>query len=177
MTQRFVHILLILLATSTLHQSCSRPNAAAQTMSDKKRILYSQIFGIELNGNEDTLLLDELSSWLKTPYRSGMAIKGKGTDCSGFVRNVYLNVYGITLKRESEAMSGQIEVINRRKLGCGNLVFFKNWKGSINHVGIYISNGNFIHAASSNNARITISNLSEEYYSPKYWAGGKVKGE
>lgn len=145
-------------------------------MSEQTRQYYSQVFGFELDGHEDTLLLKELESWIGTPYQNGMSTKGIGTDCSGFILQVYSVVYGIQLKRSAENMAHQITVVNRRKLNCGHLVFFNDWIGNIAHVGIYLGNGNFIHATSGSRAGITISNLNtDRHYSKRYWAGGYIK--
>lgn len=56
--------------------------------------------------------------------------------------------------------------VSRSNLRAGDLIFF-NTDGPISHVGIYIGGGEFIHA-SSGSGRITISDLSQSYYSSRY---------
>ena len=81
--------------------------------------------------------------WLGTPYLYGGNTKA-GVDCSGFVRNVYLEI-GIDLPRTS---AQQFEFLIPTKVPVvGDLVFFK--KGNIiNHVGIFIGDGKIIHSSS-----------------------------
>jgi lipoprotein Spr len=53
----------------------------------------------------------------------------------------------------------------------GDLVFF-NTRGGVSHVGVYITNGNFVHSASSEG--VMTSNLEDAYYSRRFIGGGRV---
>ena len=93
----------------------------------------------------------------------------KGFDCSGFVSYVFKH-FGITLDRTSRGMGSYGTAVKKSELQPGDLVFFDTNGGlnGINHVGIYIGNNKFIHASSYLNRKVTISYLSESYYSSHY---------
>ena len=99
-------------------------------------------------------------------------------DCSGFTVWVYRQ-HGYTLPRtaaEQYRMRGK--QISRSKLRRGDLVFFKNLgTGKINHVGIYISKGKFIHAGSGSNdggPKVKISRLDRGMYKDRFICGKRV---
>jgi lipoprotein Spr len=54
----------------------------------------------------------------------------------------------------------------------GDLVFF-NTRGGISHVGLYLGNNYFVHSSTSGG--VTISSLTDDYYSKKFLSGGRVK--
>lgn len=120
-------------------------------------------------------LLNELKSWIGTPYRYGGNSRS-GVDCSGLVCQVYQNVYGMTLSRRSEDQY-RYDIKNYlagNQLNTGDLVFFSidNKAGNVNHVGIYLDEYMFVHAGSKG---VVIDDLRKAYWI-KYWiAGGKVK--
>ena len=93
----------------------------------------------------------------------------KGFDCSGYVSYVYKK-FGITLDRTSRGMGKGGIPVKKADLKPGDLVFFDTNGGlnGINHVGIYIGNDKFIHASSYLNRRVTITSLSDKYYTKTY---------
>lgn len=103
--------------------------------------------------------------YLGTPYVWG----GKtpdGFDCSGFVQYVY-NQLGFSLTRTTYTQVDEGSEIDKNNLRQGDLVFFKK-NGDIHHVGIYIGNGQFIHAPQTGEV-VKISNLSDrtDYYTAR----------
>lgn len=90
-----------------------------------------------------------------------------GFDCSGFVWYVYKH-FGYTLERTSSNQSKHGTKINRSDLLMGDLVFFDTNGGNngVNHVGLYIGDGKFIHASSSSSAgkKVRISTLDSGFY-------------
>ena len=95
-----------------------------------------------------------------------------GFDCSGLVTYVYRQ-FGIRVSRSATAQwqDNGFEV-SRGQLLPGDLVFFKaNGGSSINHVGIYIGGGQFIHA-SSPGVGVVVSNLDSSSYTNR-WYGAK----
>lgn len=114
----------------------------------------------------ESALIREIDGWLGTPYRFGAVEKGKGTDCSGFVGEIFRRVYGVNLPREANDMYSTGTAVDRKDLRRGDLVFFeKTYKGSVgaSHVGIFIDGDRFAHASTT--VGVTYSNLSEPYYS------------
>ena len=99
----------------------------------------------------------------------------KGVDCSGFVYCVMKN-FGINLNNSSQTqVKNGKEVSSRENLKPADIVFFSNYGGKdIQHVGIYIGNGQFIHSASPNNKGVTINSLNENYYATNYITARRV---
>jgi len=97
------------------------------------------------------------------------AVGQRGTfDCSGFTSYVYKKK-GINIPRTSLRQSRYGKYIARRALKKGDLIFFdtsKRRKGYVNHVGIYIGNGEFIHASSAKK-KVVVSKLSK-FYAQRY---------
>ncbi len=89
-------------------------------------------------------------------------------DCSGFTKYVYSH-FGYNLNRTASAQLKNGVSVTRDQLQAGDLVFFYNGKVStpVSHVGIYIGNGDFIHA-SSNSYTVEISSLYARNYDQKY---------
>lgn len=110
----------------------------------------------------------KVKEYLGIPYRPGGTTQ-RGMDCSGFVRNVYDNLFGIELPPSSVAQfrfSG-LEKIDTSEMQSGDLIFFGNSKKKrINHVGMYISDRQFIHASSTQG--ITVSSLDERYWRKRF---------
>ncbi len=71
-----------------------------------------------------------------------------GADCSGFVKYVYSHVAGVTLNRVSRDQARQGKRIQSSQMRPGDLIFYTNSKGVVNHVAMYIGNGQIVHAAS-----------------------------
>ncbi len=116
----------------------------------------------------------EARTWLGVKYKYGGDSKS-GTDCSGFVKSVYLKVTGIKLPRSSAEQQEYCRSIDRHKLAPGDLVFFSSSRGGrVSHVGLFIGSGDFIHASTSRG--VMVSNLSEKYYANHYHSSGRVPG-
>ena len=131
--------------------------------------------GVILTKDKQDAMMAEIKSWMGTPYKFGMVEKGKGTDCSGFVGYVFKKVLDIDLPRQSADMYNTGESIGQKDLKFGDLVFFQNtYKGSkgASHVGIWVGDNKFAHASTT--VGVTISDLSEDYYSKHYLGCKKI---
>jgi hypothetical protein len=84
-------------------------------------------------------------SFIGLPYLWGGTSAGTGFDCSGLAMAVY-RINGFDLPRSSGEQYEKGEPVSRDNLAKGDLVFFSNAGGKINHVGIYAGEGRFIHA-------------------------------
>ena len=114
-----------------------------------------------------------MHDWEGTPHKMGGNTK-KGVDCSGFVIQAYLQVYNTNFSgRRAEDLFGETTPIKKDKLQKGDLVFFKINGRRIDHVGIYIQDGDFAHTSSSRG--VMISNLSEAYWAKRFFMGGRKK--
>ena len=90
-------------------------------------------------------------------------------DCSGFTKYVYKK-NGIDIPRTSINQSKYGKYVSRENLKKGDLIFFdtsKQGKGYVNHVGIYLGNGKFIHASSAKK-KVVITSLNKKFYSKRY---------
>lgn len=112
--------------------------------------------------------------WVGVPYRYGGESRD-GVDCSGMVMCVYRDVAGIKLPRNSAKQGEYCISIKKTELQPGDLVFFTSRKGkNINHVGIYVGNGCFVHASTSRG--VIVSDLDQDYYVRTYHSSGRVGG-
>lgn len=94
--------------------------------------------------------------FLGNPYVYGGSSLTKGADCSGFVMAIYKH-FGITLSHSAQAQSGEGTKISASELQPGDLIFYANSSGTINHVALYIGGGKVIHASTPTSG-IKISN-------------------
>jgi cell wall-associated NlpC family hydrolase len=109
--------------------------------------------------------------YLGVTYRYGGA-SNDGLDCSGFVVIVF-NELGIKVPRTSAQQFAFGQPVERSDLQLGDLVFFNTTGQGVSHVGIYLSDNEFIHAA-SNPGRVIKSKLIEPYYAQRYLGARRV---
>lgn len=111
-------------------------------------------------------LFSVVEKWMGTPYVYG-GNSTKGIDCSAFTGRVYAEVYRINIPRtvDKQKLMGKTVV---GKLEPGDLLFF-NIGGSISHVGVYVFDNKFIHAASAGpQVGVIKSSLNEKYYKTRF---------
>ena len=124
-------------------------------------------------------VVEEALKYLGVPYAYGGA-SPSGFDCSGFTLYIY-SLFGYSLPHSATSQwNSSGEYVDRADLQPGDLVMFcdpsrSNGK-ACSHVGIYIGNDEFVHAASGSSGQyIRISSLSEDYYDG-YYKGAKRIG-
>ena len=128
---------------------------------------------VEAGGRVQNVLKRALAL-LGTPYRWG-GTSTEGFDCSGLVGYVFRSALGIELPRVSREMATSGEKIDRNSLSAGDLVFFSRRGRRVDHVGIYVGNGNFVHAPRTGRD-VTIPCLTEGYWSRKFMQARRVSG-
>jgi uncharacterized protein YgiM (DUF1202 family) len=103
-------------------------------------------------------LVEYAKQFVGNRYVWGGTSLTKGADCSGFVLSVFKK-YGISLPHHAASQAGDGTKISASELQPGDLVFYGNSRGSINHVAIYIGGGQVVHA-SNERSGIKISNYT-----------------
>ena len=104
----------------------------------------------------DTIISTAMQ-YLGTPYVYGGSSLTKGTDCSGFTQGV-MKLNGITIPRTSKQQSQTGQLVSKNDMKPGDLLFFGSSKSSIFHTGIYIGNGQMIHASTAKSGGVIIAN-------------------
>ena len=128
----------------------------------------------EEEGRAQTLLRRGLAL-LGTPYRWGGTTPEAGFDCSGLVGYVFRTALGIELPRVSRDMARDGEKVDRTALSPGDLVFFSRRGKRVDHVGIYIGEGRFLHAPRTGRD-VTVSELDTGYWSRRFLQARRVAG-
>ena len=106
-------------------------------------------------------------SFIDVPYLWGGASVEDGFDCSGLTMTVY-QLNGLNLPRNSSEQYQAGNPIAREELTIGDLVFFDTMgKGRVSHVGIYVGDGEFIHAPKKGRT-ICRESMTEGYYLNHY---------
>jgi cell wall-associated NlpC family hydrolase len=100
-------------------------------------------------------------------YKFGGNTPETGFDCSGFVRYVFKEAFGVTLPRRAEEISQKGQRIGVEQLVPGDLVFFNTLKRTFSHVGIYIGNNQFVHAPSSGGG-VRVENIDKSYWQTRF---------
>jgi len=106
-----------------------------------------------------------------TKYTYGGNSPESGFDCSGFVRYVFNQATNLTLPHGARAISQLGQNIPLDQLQPGDLVFFNTLKSTFSHVGIYLGNNRFIHAATLGGG-IQVVNINDDYWT-KHFTGGR----
>ena len=155
--------------SSKRSENKNEESAAIETFS-ALQFKYAQLLDVDVETLTNLTLFKEIEKWMGTRYRYGGATV-KGIDCSAYSGTLVHNVYGLVLPRTARDQYAGCIKLNKEDLQQGDLVFF-NTRGGISHVGMYLGNGYFTHASTS--IGVTISNLSETYWSRKFVSGGRL---
>lgn len=114
----------------------------------------------------------EADHWLGVKYRKG-GMDRTGIDCSGLTVRMYLAVTGIALPRTAQDQSRYGNLVSRTELRSGDLIFFVTLKQHVvDHVGIYLGDGKFVHASPSKG--VVVSSLLQGYYIQRYHSARRV---
>jgi len=113
----------------------------------------------------DDRILQEVSKHIGVQYKRGGSTKA-GMDCSGFVRRVYRHIFHVDLPYVAASQS-RLAIFNDIPLSglrTGDLIYFSRTpkKEKINHVGIYLTDGEFAHAIEAKG--VTVSSLREPHW-------------
>ncbi|MFI5366194.1 MAG: C40 family peptidase [Candidatus Binatia bacterium] len=116
-------------------------------------------------------VLELAAQFLGRPYRFGSDYGA--FDCSGFVRRVFLKV-GVDLPHSAREQFTFGDHVSRNDLEPGDLVFFRNGRRHVTHVGIYVGDDKFVHAA-SHGGQVQVDSLDESYYAHHYIGARRIE--
>lgn len=142
-------------------------NCVAGSPETRKMNTYSAEEAVNLRNDIRT----EARKYIGVRYKYG-GTTPKGFDCSGYTQYVFKRL-GIALNRSCKGQLVNGVIIAKDDLQCGDLIFFKNTTGSsfASHIGIYIGNGQLIHAGSRG---ITVVSLEQAYFTYHYMCARRV---
>lgn len=159
---------LVLSACSSTEESARNApfgHAAKAAKTNYKGSLSDPIMAI-------SSLSEHQHEWKGTRYRLGGSTKN-GVDCSGFTQLTFRDLFGISLPRTTTEQANAGVKIAKSELRTGDLVFFKTGRGpNGKHVGIYVKNGQFLHA--STKGGVIYSDLNSPYWSKTFWQARRL---
>ena len=170
----------------TIKQSISKDkervlrNFLKKGLTQLKELLNQQrnltfLYSKEVHQKKREVVETYAKNFLGTPYVWG-ATGPKSFDCSGFTQKVY-GKWGIKIPRHSTRQAKVGEYVAYEDLERGDMVFFDTERkatGVVNHVGIYLEDGKFIHA-SSGNKKVVITDFNEKpFYKNRFLWGRRV---
>jgi len=111
--------------------------------------------------------------FLGVPYKRGGNSAETGFDCSGFVRAMYEQTVGLLLPRRADQQAAATQVIDKKELQPGDLVFFNTMRRNFSHVGIYVGDNKFIHAPRSG-AEVRVEDMGVAYWARRFNGARRV---
>lgn len=93
-------------------------------------------------------VVDYALSFVGGRYVWGGTDPHTGADCSGFTRYILRNAGGVSISRSSAEQAGEGRTVSAENMQPGDLLFYSKG-GGVNHVAMYIGNGQVVHASSS----------------------------
>ena len=115
-------------------------------------------------------IISNALKYMGVPYVFG-GTSPYGFDCSGFTKYVFASA-GISLPRAADGQFYAGTRVSMNNLRTGDLVFFETYEPGPSHVGIYMGDGEFIHAGSSTG--VTVSGLYDRYWGERYLGACRV---
>ena len=133
---------------------------------------YEKLLGSDLAANQ-IALYEFINAWWGVPHKIGGNDKS-GVDCSGFVVQLFNEVYQKSVPRTTEDLFLVAKPVDTAQLETGDLVFiiFQGRK-KISHVGVYLQEGKFVHASTSKGVRIDY--MRDSYYRRQQFSGGRIE--
>lgn len=121
-------------------------------------------------------LIGNAMGFIGVPYRRGGTNATTGFDCSGFVLAVYEKTVGMILPRKADQQAASTQVIDKKELQPGDLVFFNTMRHAFSHVGIYVGDGKFIHSPRSG-SEVRVEDMQQSYWQRRFDGARRVAVE
>nr|WP_314741913.1 NlpC/P60 family protein [uncultured Haemophilus sp.] len=117
-------------------------------------------------------LSEHQQEWKGTRYRLGGTSRN-GVDCSGFMQVTFRDLFGIDLPRMTVDQAKVGTKVARHEIKTGDLVFFNTGRGpNGKHVGVYVKNGQFLHA--STKGGVIYSSMNSPFWSKTFWQARRL---
>ncbi len=124
---------------------------------------YALLLNTEVEKVQNFKMFEFIDAWYGTSYCLGGVTKNC-IDCSAFVQFLFAAVYETVLPRTAKEQFKSAIKISKTDLQEGDLLFFNTRRG-ISHVGVYLQNNKFVHAAVTGG--VMISDLLDSYWAKK----------
>ncbi len=145
--------------------ACITPFLVACSSLSRKPLSTSQSYPNNPAKRQDIVM--QAMAMLDRGYTYGGKKLHTGFDCSGLVTFVYRESAGISLKGSAAQMASATRSIDASQAHPGDLVFFNTLGPSFSHVGIYIGEGKFVHAANERTG-VKTERLNNGYWSKHF---------
>jgi lipoprotein Spr len=139
--------------------------------ADALQLKYAIVFDATVEKMSNTSMLRSIDQWWGTKYCLG-GNSANCIDCSAFTKAVIKDVYGLDIPRTAHEQYDFTQRIEIEELQEGDLVFFYTSGKRISHVGIYVMNNKFVHAATSQG--VSVSDLNDPYWKDRYRGAGRL---
>lgn len=147
-------------------------NISSRSLTEERG--YEDKATVSEETNTGTAVVEYAKQYLGYSYVVGGKTPESGFDCSGFTRYVFLN-FGVTLASTAADQNSIGTEISRSELQPGDLILFYNeGKTKIGHTGIYIGNGDFIHAANPQRGVVTDNLNTNSYYNERFVTARRI---
>lgn len=127
-------------------------------------------------GEKANDLVETAMGFLGVRYKRGGNTAETGFDCSGFVRAIYEQSFGLILPRSAGEQAKATQKIDRDDLKPGDLVFFNTMRRAFSHVGIYLGDKRFVHAPSTG-GQVRIDDMSARYWLARFEGARRLPAE
>jgi probable lipoprotein NlpC len=157
----------IVMAVLVLLSSCGSRRAASYNSSTKAAKAAEAMADLK---SKD--LYKFITDWTGVKYKLG-GLDKRGIDCSGFALLLNREIYGLELPRRSRDQAEVIKAKNQGQLKEGDLVFFSFGGSEVDHVGVYLNHGFFVHASTTRG--VIVDDMSLPAYQHVLIKAGAVK--
>jgi hypothetical protein len=142
-----------------------------QCRHNQLQLKYAIVFDATVERLTNLAMLRSIDKWWGTRYCLG-GNSESCVDCSAFTMAIMKDVYSLSLPRTAQEQYNASTRIETEELKEGDLVFFYTSGRRISHVGIYIMNNKFVHAAASQG--VSVSDLNDTYWKARYRGAGRI---
>ncbi|MDH3266250.1 MAG: C40 family peptidase [Gammaproteobacteria bacterium] len=162
---RIIRSLILIVAVASIAAGCSANETVPVSGKQRSTSVVQPSQRNALGDRAAAIALQQLG----TPYRYG-GNNPNGFDCSGLVHYSYAKV-GKNIPRTTSGQWTRLRPVDDRYLQAGDLLFF-NIAGKMSHVGIYLGQGEFVHAPSSGKV-VSVESLASDYYRNAFIRAGR----